>query len=635
MRTKAQKLLRILNDSSPRTATYLADSLNVSVRSIKNYVSEINQEFSGTISSSNTGYAVDKVKIKLILNNLESNIPQTSNERIVYVINKLLKYNMNKEINIYDLSDELYISLSTLKNDLNKVKRKLHNFDLELISKGDFIHVNGLEKNKRKLLSSILYEESNTNFVNIDSLQKAFHNIDIRFIRNTILQTFEKYHYFINDYSLINLVLHVTIAVDRVKNNNFNILDANQSQAVKFHEHELAQEVAKLIGDEFGLVFNHQEIYEMTLLIISRATNIDYSIINESNLEDFIGKDCFLLVHKLIRDINAFYYIDLSEPEFLIRFALHIKNLLIRSKNNYFSKNPLSSSIKTSCPLIYDISVNLAQTIKDATGIAINDDEIAYIAFHIGSALEAQKKLNSKITAAVYCPNYYDLNLRITDSLNQYFANDLLVTNIITDESEIEKVNTDLIISTIPLIQIINRPIFMMNIFISEKDRIQLADKILIIRKEKERKTFKNYLMQLVTPELFECKDNLKTETDCINYMAKKIMKLKYVNDTFISEIMQRESMSSTAFGNFAIPHSMKMYANRTGINILISKSPISWNGQAVNLVLMMFFNKNERYIFNEIYEPITMILTDPENIKKLLEIQNYLEFIDTLVQLL
>ena len=76
----------------------------------------------------------------------------------------------------------------------------------------------------------------------------------------------------------------------------------------------------------------------MTLLIISRATTIDYKSINAANLEDFIGKECLNLVKELILDINSFYYIDLSEQEFLIRFALHIKNLLVRSKNNYFSK---------------------------------------------------------------------------------------------------------------------------------------------------------------------------------------------------------------------------------------------------------------------------------------------------------
>ena len=88
---------------------------------------------------------------------------------------------INHSLDLYELCDELYISMSTLKVELNKVKRKLKKYDLELETKSDSIKCIGLEKNKRKLLSSILYKESNVNFVNIDSLQKAFTNIDIHY----------------------------------------------------------------------------------------------------------------------------------------------------------------------------------------------------------------------------------------------------------------------------------------------------------------------------------------------------------------------------------------------------------------------------------------------------------------------
>lgn len=87
-------------------------------------------------------------------------------------------------------------------------------YDLELIYQRDQISIKGLEKNKRKLLSTLLYNESNVNFVNLKSLQKSFVDIDIPYIKNTVLHIFEDYHYFINDYSLINLVLHITIAID-------------------------------------------------------------------------------------------------------------------------------------------------------------------------------------------------------------------------------------------------------------------------------------------------------------------------------------------------------------------------------------------------------------------------------------
>ena len=150
-----------------------------------------------------------------------------------------------------------------------------------------------------------------------------------------------------------------------------------------------------------------------------------------------------------------------------------------------------------------------------------------------------------------------------------------------------------------------------------------------------KKNEFEKHLKELLSPELFERKNNLDTHEKCINYMVKKLVKLDYVDTHFKDEVLEREKMSSTAFGNFAIPHAMKMHANKTGINILISENPISWNEHPVNLVIMMCFNKNERYIFNEIYDPITMILSEPENVKKILHATDYDDFIKIMVSLL
>ena len=117
--------------------------------------------------------------------------------------------------------------------------------------------------------------------------------------------------------------------------------------------------------------------------------------------------------------------------------------------------------------------------------------------------------------------------------------------------------------------------------------------------------------------------------------MVNKLIAHGYVVVEFENEIISRENMSSTAFGSFAIPHAMKMHAKKTGMNIVISETPISWNQQDVYLVLMLCFNKSDRYIFNEIFDPITMILSTPENVKKLCGCQSYEDFISTMSDLL
>lgn len=635
MKPNQLKLIRILMEQPQSIkANLLAGKMGVSLRTIKSYIHEINEEFPETVISSRNGYNICTEKAKRIIDNSHSHIPQTSKERVTYILNKLIR--QKHAIDVYDLSDELYVSLSTLKNELNKVKRIVSKYDLQLDHALDFIKLKGLEKNKRKMLSTLLYNESNVNFVNLNSLQNAFVDIDIVYIKNTVLEIFETYHYFINDYSLINLVLHITIAIDRIRNNNINTQDIQELPMIRLHEYELSKLITKRLEAHFDIQYSDAEVYEMTLLIISRATTIDYKSINTTNLQEFVGEDCFKLVQQLIRDISAYCYIDLSEQEFLIRFALHIRNLLVRSKNNYFSKNPLTEGIKTSCPLIYDISVSLAATIKEKTGVFINDDEIAYIAFHLGSTLEAQKNLTEKVTAVLYCPNYYDMNLRITDSINQYFSSELLITNILTDESEFERIkDLDLIITTIPIASILNYPLLQIHLFLNEKDQNNLKMMIGDLRKKKKRKEFENYLRELIIPEFFVKQNHVETKENCIESMVENLVKLGYVQSTFIDEIYEREKMSSTAFQLFAIPHAMKMNALKTGIHVLINESGVAWDEKNVHLVMMLCFNINERHIFNEIFDPITMILSETENIQRLIVSETYDEFIQLFVSLL
>ncbi|MCM2535362.1 PTS sugar transporter subunit IIA [Neobacillus pocheonensis] len=333
--------------------------------------------------------------------------------------------------------------------------------------------------------------------------------------------------------------------------------------------------------------------------------------------------------------MKMFYYIQLDEQDFFIRFVLHLRNLLVRARNNYFSKNPLKDGIKTACPLIYDISVSLAKVIKQKTEVTINDDEIAYIAFHLGSAIGSHKILSTKITAVIFCPNYYDINLRLADSINRHFSSDILITNILTDESELKKISpVDFIISTLPIAELLNFPIVQIGLFLNGIDINSIREKMVQIKIQKKQRHFEENLRKLIVPELFEINNDIKNEVDAIHHMVKKLEAQHYVWENFEAEILEREKMSSTAFNLFAIPHSMEMHAKKTGLSVLISENDIVWSNKPIQLVIMLCFKANERQIFNEIFDPITIILSDINNINKLIKCREYNEFIETMVSM-
>lgn len=631
METKYLPLLKQLFEANTWvTAVSLANTLGISARTVKNYVSELNSCYQGIISSSRKGYHINPEIGAKALKEAKSSIPQTARERAAYIMKRISR----EPVSYYDLCEELFISSSTLYAVLPRIRKQLESFDLTLHTASDMLEIVGLEKNKRKLLSQLLYHESNENFVNLETIQSAFPDIDILYVKNIVLEILSEYRYFINDYSLSNLVLHIAIAADRIKHNAGYGEYEQTMETLELlpHEYELSQKIVERLENHFQLKFSAGEVQEMTLLLISRATSLNYNSITVNNLADIIGKDCISLVYELVNAVGSFYYINLNEPEFLIRFALHIKNLLIRAQNEHFCKNPMGDTLKVTCPLIYDDAVCCSSIIKEWTGISINDDEISYIAFHLGSTLETQKALASKLSAVIYCPTYYNMDNRLLQTISSRLSTELLIANIITEESDLDKITTpDLIICTVPVNRTLVTPFIQVQPFLMETDITAIRQKIDEIRTAKKRETFTSYLHQIILPDFFERGNGFSRREDAIHYLCEKLRQKGYVEKHFEKEVLEREKMSSTGFQNFAIPHSMSMRANKTGMYLYLCDTPTNWNGIPVSLIIMLCFNRDERYIFNEIFEPLTMILTEPNNLKKALTFNKYEEFIEFL----
>ena len=93
---------------------------------------------------------------------------------------------------------------------------------------------------------------------------------------------------------------------------------------------------------------------ELTALLVSHLMKVDYDTLNRDNIQDFIGPECSKIVGKILDYLNENYFIDTENDEFVVKFSVHIHNLLRRLDNEYSTKNPLTEHIKNSCPLIFE-----------------------------------------------------------------------------------------------------------------------------------------------------------------------------------------------------------------------------------------------------------------------------------------
>jgi len=632
MASNLNLLIQILLEKNCRlTASQLANQLGVSVRTVHNYIKIVNKEHPGIITSTNKGYEVSPKLARQALQQNANDIPQTAEERCTYILNRLVQ--SGGSINLYDLCDEIFISTTTFHSLLGRMRRLTREHDLKLSVSSDRVTLKGTERNRRHLLSSILYKESSSAFTSIEALQSAFPSIDMEEIRGDVMDVFNKYHYYINDYSCINLLLHIAIAINRIKSGSASVDLEFDATTLRIEEQELADQVIKRLEESFKIKFTPAEAYELALLLVSRASSLDYKSISVDNISNYIGTPCLELVKRLINTAKEAYDINLDEPEFFIRFALHIRNLFARASHCSFCKNPLVDEIRQTCPLIYDVSAQLSGVILEQTGIAIDDDEIAYIALHIGGALEAQKELAIRVPAVLYCPNYYNMGSNIAERITKKLDEKIVLTNVFTRENELEQVSPNvLVISTVRLHKVFDLPLVIISPFMTQADYWTIhrkVDETLFLRKKNQ---FRENLTAIMNEDLFEYGSIYKTREEIIHHICDRLYTLGYTYSDYETDVLEREGISSTAFSQFAIPHTLKMRSKHTGMFVYLSRTPIQWDNTEVNLVLMLCFNPNERKIFYDIFEPISMILSDTGNLKEALLCRDFESLIEFLV---
>lgn len=607
------------------TTTFLAHKCNVSTRTIRSYVAAINAS-KPYILSSPKGYKCNNTINFDGFHNEEWMLPEN---RVRYIIRKLL--HEDKQVDQYELCDELYISLSTLKNDLLKVKERLFAFDLYLHGKSDVLWCEGNEKNRRNMVSTLLYEESNAQFMNDTLIQKTFATLPISQIKDTLVAILHRYHYFTNDYSVASLLIHICISIERIQNGC--LIQQYYSDAKNdCVEYDIAKDLAQYLESRNLCHFNENEINEIALLIASRSTNLDLSNISASSYQSMISEEEKAMIEEMLQRVNDIYYIDLNQQHFVLRFSMHIHNLLIRTQTNYLAKNTLTKEMKKNFPFIYDISVFLADMINEYTGTKINDDEIAYIALHIGSSLDEITNEHNKVTIALLCPQYYDFNMQLLQKLNRQFQDKLLVKHLFTTEQElIQHTDFDLLVATYePLIDLAT-PMILIHPLLTEKDIAKIQKFINTNDRMEKNSTLKQHISSIFPEALFFCDCQYKDQVDAIQQMSAAMHQLGCVDESFAQEIMDRESISSTAFDTFALPHSLKMNAHQTCVCVSILHKPMLWGERRVNFIFMISVNHLERKIFKDIFSSLSEILIDPDKITQFFKVTTYEELIEIL----
>ena len=630
MRRKQEELINYLYTHNEKvTANILSKALNLSIRTIKSYIAELNMNYPSLISSSNRGYVIDKVKANSLLQ-YKDDIPQDYESRCIYIIKKTLLEKQDY-IDIFDLCEELFISYSTLKKDIYKMNTSFANFKITFSSENNKLHVGGSEQNKRKLISHVMSEEVSGNFLNLTLLQESFPDYDLDDACTLIKDICKQHHYYLNDFSCVNFILHVTIMVSRINHGNHIINNNELIQVTNKNDEKIAKELCLALEQVFNVSFNSSEILEIYILFKNNANYIN----NENeNVSLLVSDEIIQITKNIIKNVDEHFFINLDSDNFITPFMLHLKNLKNRLIKNNLLKNPMLDSIKISCPTIYDISTFIAYQLTLSFHENVNEDEIAFIALHVGTEIERQKKEETKVSCLLLCPEYLNITSTLHKKIMMDFGDQLTIQKSISFENEILGNNFDLLITTVPVLESTNYFTVLLPPFPMSYEKNKILDAIIRIENTKKSQILTNNLNFYFNEKLFYSMNEDISKSAVINELAERMINLGYVEENFKEEIWKRETASSTAFMNIAIPHPMKMSAYKTSIGVVISHKGIDWGNQHfVNVVFMIAFNKIDNKHFHALYESLVLLFNEPIVISEIKKFKNFNDFKDIVIK--
>ena len=625
----------LINKSDWTTTKELSDEFDMSIRSIKNYVSDISKQYENLIISSNKGYKINKEQAReIVSNSTNDGVPDGYQARKSYIIKTILLE--KQQVTLGELADYLCISPITLQNEIAKMRNDLSPYRLNIRTKNDNIYITGLDSDKQKVIMNLIDEEIQSSYYSIDYIQSVFENIDVKLVQKIVIGVLNKYEYFLDNYSLLNYVLHLCLTIE-IKGNN----KEEPSQIEENHLHEIAsphiqmmvEDIYKELKEVYDTNYSLSNIYEASVLMMTRVVSNDTNNLHYKEVSAVLGERVVSLLDKIKQSVQDTYCITLDNESFLIRFAFHLKNLLLRIENDVDLGNIQFPNIKNEYPLIYAISAHIANIVSQECNHPLSQDEISYIALHIGMLMEEDKAKKERIPTIIVCTDYIGMGKKLFSKLSGVFNENLLISNIVTDIDDQEDLNNiELIISTEKIKPDINVPVVYIEPFISESNIRSIFSTIDEIKNTRKENVIREKLLYFFHDDIFFVNEKFNNEKDAIEKICDVMIKKRYVDKNFKDEIYKKENVSSSSYGNVAIAHPLDNEAKSSAIAVSINPKSVRWGENDVNLIFIFSLTEDDRELFSDIFDLVTHIINNPSLFKKILAVNTFDEFVDELV---
>lgn len=638
-RARQDRLLGLLvRDGDWATAATLADALGVTPRSVRTYVTALNSRVpaGGVVESGPLGYrAGSEASSALRMNG--STDAATPRDRLHTLVRALL--DAPDGIDVFETAETLHVSSATLEADLARVRGLLGGTELTLERSASRARLRGTEMAQRRLLSRLAHDEMDAGSFDLEALRRTLGDASVGArafgpFKTDLVSELGALGYFVNEYGISDVVMHIAIAADRVSQHRPLEGEAGSSGSSPANA-EVAAILAHLVGTHLDVELGAGDLQHLASLVLTRVV-APGATAPKMHVRERLEPEVERAVRDAVDAAASEFLVDIVHEDFILRLALHVQNLRLRAREQAWSRNPLTRSLKASYPMIFEVAVYIANGLHESLGIPLLDDEIAYIAMHVGGRLERSRRADQLLTATIVCPGYYELHELLRSSVDRSLGQAIEVTGVETRvDPDWASIDTDLVLTTIdPAPSVSSDRIVRIQPFLTDGDveRVQAAAGR--IRRARRLARLRVELERYFEPTAFVRGLDASGEDGIIRRLGALLVERGVIDDDYVERAIQREHLSSTAFTDaLAVPHALGMTATRTAIAVGIADPSIPWGEGRVQVVALVAFSETDREAFQTVFEQLVEVFSERESVQRIVRRgTDFTAFLDELV---
>ena len=556
--------MTLLQSDSPVTSKDIASYLNISARAVHHSLRGVNYwlKQKGIIVDKKSGFRLsidvsEKIKRQLVSELKEMNgylLILSPIERQRFLILSLLTE--EESISSKLVARTLGVSRPTSLNDFNIVEQWLLNYEIKLIRRsGVGFSVEGLEINFRNAIENVLIETIGE--ISLLALYQGKHNsilskidkgkpvlspipltldsLNLSFCSSLVERIEKLSNYNFSDSSHISMALFFSIIISRNKSNR--IIEHYAKFTRKFKstkEYEIANIIARRINDQYDLNMSKNEIVNIAVRIMgtkSRQSLLVGDINTNTILTDSEMKK---IIFEMISEASKLLHPILSIDQKLFKgLMVHLIPAINRLTFNLPIRNFLLDEIREQYPYIFMVSEKCAAILESKLDCQIPEEEIGYLAMHLGAAMERLRTFSSYkrktlIVCGGGCATAWMLISRVQAEFPEIEVVEVSSMLEIT-QKKLNAIGVDFIITTVP-IENTDIPTVLVNPLLNDTDKDQIRKILITSNKQLNHKGKFNHelgfsIQTLLSEENIQTRIKANSWQNAVNITCQPLIK--------------------------------------------------------------------------------------------------------------